>query len=63
MKENKKKFNLNNFSTPNVRFSLRLTESLQEKLADYSQKYNISINTLILECIKYALENKIGDEK
>ena len=59
MKEiNKKKFNPSYTDTPNIRFSLRLTEKSQNDLEEYSQKCNISMNTLILKCIEYALENK-----
>lgn len=42
---------------PNVRFSLRLTEKLKDELENYSYKCDLSMNTLILECIEYALEN------
>ena len=55
---NKQSFNPKYTDAPNIRFSLRLTEKLQNNLEDYSQKCNISINTLILKCIEYALENK-----
>lgn len=58
MKNEKEKFNPSYSDVPNVRFSLRLTEKLQDELMDYSQKCNISMNTLILKCIEYALKNK-----
>lgn len=58
MKKEKEKFNPSYTDVPNVRFSLRLTEKLQDELMDYSQKCNISMNTLILKCIEYALKNK-----
>lgn len=58
MKNVKEKFNPSYSDVPNVRFSLRLTEKLQDELMDYSQKCNISMNTLILKCIEYALKNK-----
>lgn len=58
MKNDKKKFNPAYTDSPNIRFSLRLTEKLQNDLGNYSQKCNISINTLILKCIEYALNNK-----
>ena len=51
MKKEKEKFNPSYTDVPNVRFSLRLTEKLQDELMDYSQKCNISMNTLILKCI------------
>ncbi len=59
MVDNKnKQFNPSYTDVPNIRFSLRLTEKLQNDLEEYSQKCNISMNTLILKCIEYALENK-----
>lgn len=60
MFECKEKFNPAYTALPNVRFSLRLTEKLQDELGLYAQKCNISMNTLILKCIEYALENKNG---
>lgn len=54
----KKKFNPAYTDSPNIRFSLRLTEKISNDLEDYSKKCNISMNTLILKCIEYALENK-----
>ena len=55
---NKKRFNPAYTDSPNIRFSLRLTEKISNDLEDYSKKCNISMNTLILKCIEYALENK-----
>ncbi len=52
------KFNPIYTSLPNVRFSLRLTEKLHNEIAQYSHKYNMSMNTLILKCIEYSLENR-----
>jgi predicted HicB family RNase H-like nuclease len=58
LKEKDKKFNPSYSDVPNIRFSLRLTEKLQEELGTYSQKCNMSMNSLILKCIEYALNNK-----
>lgn len=58
MDEMNEKFNPTYMSLPNVRFSLRLTEKLCNEISQYSQKCNISMNTLILKCIEYALENR-----
>ena len=55
---NKKRFNPAYTDSPNIRFSLRLTEKISNDLEDYSKKCNISMNTLILKCIEYALKNK-----
>lgn len=54
----KEKFNPIYMSLPNVRFSLRLTEKLYNEIAQCSQEYNISMNTLILKCVEYALQNR-----
>lgn len=63
MKKNKKeKFNPSYTDVPNVRFSLRLTEKLQDELNEYAQICNMSVNTLILKCIEYALANREIDE-
>lgn len=51
------KFNPNYNAKPNVRFSLRLTEKLKDELENYSYKCDLSMNTLILKCIEYALKN------
>lgn len=58
MDEMKEKFNPIYTTVPNIRFSLRLTEKLHNEIAQCSQECNISINTLILKCIEYALENR-----
>jgi len=59
MEKNKKeRFNPSYTDVPNVRFSLRLTEKLQDELNEYAQKCNMSVNALILKCIEYALENR-----
>jgi len=58
MMNNKKKFNPAYTDSPNIRFSLRLTEKIQNDLDEYFKKCNISMNTLILKCIEYALDNK-----
>lgn len=58
MSKTKNKFNPRYDNVPNIRFSLRLTESIQEEVWKYSQKCNISMNSMILKCIEYALDNK-----
>lgn len=44
MSKTKNKFNPRYDNVPNIRFSLRLTESIQEEVWKYSQKCNISMN-------------------
>lgn len=57
MKKDNLKFDPNYSAKPNVRFSLRLTEKLKDELENYSYECDLSMNTLILKCIEYALEN------
>lgn len=40
------------------RITLRLSHKSKEDLAKTAQKENISLNTLIVRCIDYALRNK-----
>lgn len=42
----------------NIKFSLRIPEDLHEEIAEYAQKENMSMNNLIISCIRYALDNK-----
>lgn len=55
--ENNEKFNPVYDSRPTIRFSLRLTEKLEHQLGYYSQKYDISMNSIILKCMEYAFKN------
>lgn len=41
-----------------LKFTLRIPEELHSKVSEYSNKHNISMNSLILTCIEYALENR-----
>ena len=41
-----------------VKFTLRLPEDIHEEISTYSQNHNISMNTLIINCIKYAMKNR-----
>jgi len=41
--------------------SIRINKSLLKKLEDVSCEKNISVNKLIIECIKYALNNMEED--
>lgn len=58
MDEMNEKFNPTYTTVPNIRFSLRLTEKLYNEISQCSQECDISMNTLILKCIEYALENR-----
>lgn len=52
------KFKPQNYKNQDIRFTLRIPETLHEEIAQYSTKHNISINTLILNCIEYAMKNR-----
>lgn len=41
-----------------VKYTLRIPNELHEEIASYATKHNVSINTLILNCIEYAMKNK-----
>ncbi|MCI8518980.1 MAG: toxin-antitoxin system HicB family antitoxin [Clostridia bacterium] len=40
------------------RLTLRITHKQKEELAKIAQNENVSLNTLIVRCIDYALKNK-----
>lgn len=52
------KFKPENYKNVNTKFTLRLPEDMHEEIAKYSQRHDISMNALILNCIKYALANR-----
>lgn len=52
------KFTPENYKNVDIKFVLRLPEELHKEISEYSSKHNISMNTLILNCIQYALDNK-----
>ena len=57
------KFKITNINNEkSVLKSIRLKYSSIEKLEKFANKYNLSINRLINECIEYALNN-IEEEK
>ena len=41
----------------NVPRTIRFTDKLFERLNDFAVKNNISFNSLVLQCCKYALDN------
>ena len=47
------KFKPENYKNVDIKFTLRLPEELHQDIANYSSKHNISMNTLILNCIEY----------
>ena len=41
-----------------MKFEKFKPEELHKEIADYSNKHNVSMNTLILNCIEYAMSNR-----
>lgn len=52
------KFNLENYKNVDIKFTLRLPEQIHQEVSTYSAKHNVSMNTLIINCIEYALNNR-----
>lgn len=48
----------NEFKNANTPRTVRFTDSLIEQLGKTATENNISINLLILQCCKYALDNQ-----
>lgn len=57
MSENKK-FKIEKQKNTNVRIPIRVTPELYEEIAKTAQENNISMNSLIISCIKFAFDNK-----
>ena len=57
------KFKPENYKNVDIKFTLRLPEELHQDIASYSNKHNISMNTLILNCIEYAMANREEEYK
>ncbi|MBR2290673.1 MAG: toxin-antitoxin system HicB family antitoxin [Clostridia bacterium] len=57
-----KDFTPENYKDINMKFVLRLPKELHKEVSEYSAKHNVSMNTLILNCIQYALNNKVEEE-
>ena len=54
-----KKFNPQQYADDEIeRVSLRISHKTKEELATIAQGENISLNTLIIRCIDFALKNK-----
>ena len=47
-----------NYKNIDIKFTLRLPEELHQEIAKYSSKHNVSMNTLIVNCIEYAMSNR-----
>lgn len=53
----------NEFANPNISRTIRFTESLFERLHEVAQEDNVSFNLLVLQCCKYALDNRVSEDK
>lgn len=53
-----KKFKPENYKNTELKFTLRIPEKLHNEISMYATKHNTSINTLILNCIEYAMDNR-----
>ncbi len=53
----------NEFKGANTSRTIRFTEPLFERLNEVAQKNHISFNLLVLQCCKYALDNKMPEEE
>ena len=52
------KFNPNKEKNVNIRFTLRIPEDVYDEISTYAQQENISMNNLIVSCIRYAMEHR-----
>lgn len=57
MAENKK-FKIEKQKNVNVRIPIRVTPEMYEEIAKTAQENDVSMNALIISCIRYAFDNK-----
>lgn len=57
MSENKK-FKIEKQKNTNVRIPIRVTPEMYEEIAKMAQENDVSMNSLIISCIRYAFDNK-----
>lgn len=50
-------FNIKKFKNSNVQTSVRFPEDIYNKITKIANDNDMSINNVILSCVKYALEN------
>ncbi len=53
----------NEFKNANVPRTIRFTEKLFERLNKYAVQNDVSLNYLVLQCCKYALDNAEDENK
>ena len=51
------------FTSANISRTIRFTEELFEALNETATKHEISLNLLVLQCCRYALDNIKSDEE
>ena len=54
---NNGKFRLEKLKKSNVRIGLRVPEDMYEEIAQIAQENMVSMNTLVISCIRYSLKN------
>ena len=52
------KFKPNKEKNVNIKFTLRVPEDVYEEISIYAQQENISMNNLIVSCIRYVMEHR-----
>ena len=53
-----KKFKIEKQKNVNIRIPIRVTPEMYEEISKTAKDNNISMNLLIISCIRYALDNK-----
>ena len=51
----------NSLKNANINRTIRFTEDMFDELNEIAAQYKISFNLLVLQCCKYALDNKAED--
>ena len=52
----------NSLRKANMPVTIRFTEELHEQLHKLAAQYDVSFNLVVLQCCRYALNNKKDDE-
>lgn len=53
-----KKFKIEKQKNVNIRIPIRMTPEMYEEISKTAKENNVSMNSLIISCIRYALDNK-----
>ncbi len=53
-----KKFKIEKQKNVNIRIPIRVTPEMYEEISKTAKENNVSMNSLIISCIRYALDNK-----